>query len=117
MHQHIKVKKPQQGEVMFNRKSALFSIGVVCLSAMLLLCMGGCSKSFFTTQKYLWPPCHDQDEDGYGDPASVSCTFPEYDCNDNNPDAYPNAPELCDNIDNQCPGDTGYGLIDEGCES
>lgn len=38
------------------------------------------------------------------------------DCDDGNPDVYPDAPELCDEIDNQCPGDEGYGEVDEGCE-
>jgi len=37
------------------------------------------------------------------------------DCNDNDIDIYPGAPELCDGIDNQCPGDSGYGAIDENC--
>lgn len=40
------------------------------------------------------------------------------DCNDHDKDIYPGAPELCDQKDNQCPGDLGYGQIDEGitCE-
>jgi hypothetical protein len=37
------------------------------------------------------------------------------DCDDSNPAIYPGATELCDGLDNQCPGDSGYGLIDEGC--
>ena len=37
------------------------------------------------------------------------------DCNDGNADVYPGAPELCDGIDNQCPGDPGHGEVDEGC--
>ncbi len=37
------------------------------------------------------------------------------DCHDNNSTIYPGALEICDGIDNQCPGDTGYGQIDEGC--
>ena len=35
------------------------------------------------------------------------------DCDDTNADVYPNAPELCDGVDNQCPGDPGYGEVDE----
>ena len=35
------------------------------------------------------------------------------DCNDNEAAIYPNAPEICDGVDNQCPGDAGYGEIDE----
>jgi len=37
------------------------------------------------------------------------------DCNDGNSAVYPGAPEACDGIDNQCPGDVGFGLVDEGC--
>ncbi len=29
------------------------------------------------------------------------------------PDVYPGAPEINDGLDNQCPGDTGHGLVDE----
>ena len=56
----------------------------------------------------------DADGDGYGDPASVLCTHPELDCDDNHATVYPGAPELCDGLDNQCAGDAGYGSIDEG---
>ncbi|HUT52341.1 MAG TPA: hypothetical protein VM658_03020, partial [bacterium] len=52
-------------------------------------------------------PCNpDSDGDGSGDAD---------DCQPLNPVVYPGAPELCDSIDNQCPGDPGYGEIDEGC--
>jgi alpha-tubulin suppressor-like RCC1 family protein len=37
------------------------------------------------------------------------------DCEPLNPDVYPGSTELCDGIDNQCPGDAGYGEVDEGC--
>ena len=59
--------------------------------------------------------CIDEDNDGYGDPASTDCIYQELDCDDSNPDIYPNATELCDGFDNQCPGDVGYSDVDEGC--
>ena len=49
--------------------------------------------------------CTDNDQDGYGDPASGVCTYPEYDCNDNDPSIYPGAEETCgDGIDQDCNG-------------
>ncbi|SDP70072.1 matrixin family metalloprotease [Desulforhopalus singaporensis] len=50
--------------------------------------------------------CVDADDDG--SPAY-------HDCNDNDKFIYPKASEICDTQDNQCPGDIGYGDIDEGC--
>jgi hypothetical protein len=63
----------------------------------------------------------DADGDGYGvgDVTHDACALPDgytdndMDCDDSNVDVYPNAPEVCDGVDNQCPGDTGYGEIDE----
>ena len=52
----------------------------------------------------------DADEDTF-----VSDACGGDDCDDGNADIYPGAPELCDVLDNQCPGDAGYGLTDEGC--
>jgi hypothetical protein len=45
-----------------------------------------------------------------GDGDSVTCAS---DCNDADPAVFPGAPEINDGKDNQCPGDAGYGLIDE----
>lgn len=60
--------------------------------------------------------CGDNDGDGYGISGNSDCSYPEIDCNDNNPFVFPGATEICDDgIDNQCPGDPGYGAIDEGC--
>ncbi|MCP4568476.1 MAG: SUMF1/EgtB/PvdO family nonheme iron enzyme, partial [FCB group bacterium] len=53
------------------------------------------------------PAAADTDEDG--DPDNT-------DCSPDNPNIYHGAPELCDLWDNQCSGDTGYGLIDENCD-
>ncbi len=47
----------------------------------------------------------DADHDGF-----TTCD----DCNDSDAHVFPGAPEICDGIDNQCPGDTGYGAVDEG---
>ena len=88
---------------MYSRKTALVWIGIAALSGMFLL------------GQEPWPTCQDGDADGYGDPADPSCTYAELDCDDGNADVYPDAAETCDGIDNQCPGDEGYGVVDEGC--
>jgi hypothetical protein len=46
--------------------------------------------------------------DGDGDPAGTAC-----DCDDTDPATYPGAEEVNDGVDNQCPGDAGYGVADE----
>lgn len=61
----------------------------------------------------------DDDEDGYGDDGQVvqACTQPDGyvelagDCDDSSPETYPQAQELCDNLDNNCDG-----LIDNDAE-
>jgi hypothetical protein len=66
----------------------------------------------------------DIDGDGSGDPSvstvsSCDGSIPEgytadgTDCDDTNAAIHPNAPESNDGMDNQCPGDAGYGVIDE----
>jgi formylglycine-generating enzyme required for sulfatase activity len=57
------------------------------------------------------------DADGDGHYKLTSSNTPNDDCDDNNPTVYSNAPELCDEMDNQCPGDAGYGTVDEGCQA
>jgi hypothetical protein len=48
----------------------------------------------------------DFDNDGYTPEVCCAGGFP--DCNDADPDVHPNAPELCDGVDNDCDG-----LVDE----
>ena len=59
-------------------------------------------------------PCSDDDGDGYY--LEIGCPEP-LDCNDADTGVYPGAPELCDGLDNQCPGDPGDGQVDEGCST
>jgi hypothetical protein len=52
------------------------------------------------------PP--DEDGDGYSTPLCGGT-----DCDDAHAAVHPGAPEINDGLDNQCPGDPGYGSIDE----
>jgi predicted phosphodiesterase len=57
--------------------------------------------------------CVDNDGDGYGNPASPGCTYPEQDCDDTNIDVNPGATEIHNGVDDNCNGE-----IDEGfCET
>jgi hypothetical protein len=50
------------------------------------------------------PDCSDEDSDTF-------CI--QHDCNDSDVSVFPGAPEIQDGTDNQCPGDEGFGLVDE----
>lgn len=77
-----------------------------------LVCLPDCSD-FNTSQCTLPPECNDQDGDGWGDPVSPTCTYPELDCDDNNSSINPGATETCgDGTDYDCDGQdsNGYSL-------
>ena len=59
--------------------------------------------------------CADDDGDAYFSGCDAYTTRSGPDCEDHAAGIFPGAPELCDCIDNQCPGDAGYGVVDEGC--
>ena len=73
---------------------------------------GDCCEDVCEACGYCGSNCVDADGDGYY--SSARCGTAQ-DCNDNDPAIYPGAPELCDDKDNQCPGDSGYGQTDETC--
>ena len=58
--------------------------------------------------------CNDGDQDGFGAPGSALCPGgAREDCDPVNSSVHPGAVEINDGRDNQCPGDAGYGLVDE----
>jgi CSLREA domain-containing protein len=59
-------------------------------------------------------PCPwDPDVDGDGYRQTGDCDGTPADCDDTDPTVFPGAPEVNDGLDNQCPGDFGYRMIDE----
>lgn len=90
------------------------SILILILMAFMIFVFFGNTLETKITGHQLQCAEFDSDGDGfiYKD---VACKI--IDCNDNNASIFPGAPELCDNVDNQCPGDTGYGSKDEGCST
>ena len=48
--------------------------------------------------------CTDVDGDGYGLNGDASCPAPGVDCDDDDPNVYPDAPRICDAKDSDCDG-------------
>ncbi len=71
--------------------------------------------AFTVSAGSIWYPDADADGFGNGNAGTFACTAPSgyvsngFDCNDASATTYPDAPELCDNLDNNC-----NELIDEG---
>ena len=60
------------------------------------------------------PACVDADGDGFSSPAAPPCpAWVPIDCDDTHAKTFPGADEFNDGFDNQCPGEPGYGLVDE----
>ncbi len=76
---------------MFKRRTLPVWFGILLLSSMFLL------------GQESWRVCEDGDGDGYGDPPSEACTFPEPDCDDGNPEVNPGTDEVLRNgLDDDC---------------
>jgi formylglycine-generating enzyme required for sulfatase activity len=74
-----------------------------------LACESSASIDFSAIARFISVP--DYDDDGH-DKEGI---WVGDDCDDSEARVYQGAPEVCDGIDNQCPGDAGYGQVDEGC--
>ncbi|MFM7204136.1 MAG: MopE-related protein [Myxococcota bacterium] len=75
------------------------SSALLCVLGFGLLAFGGACTPYDPADLYETPsapPIPDADEDGYD---------AESDCDDTNNTVYPNAPELCDSLDNDCDAD------------
>ncbi|HEX5045130.1 MAG TPA: hypothetical protein VFV75_19705 [Candidatus Polarisedimenticolaceae bacterium] len=86
--------------------------GYILHFAVALVFANGFETEYVSRSRTVYP-CNpeavfDLDGDGDGPPGYFG-----NDCNDDDDTIYTNAPEINDGRDNQCPGNPGYGSIDE----
>jgi len=109
-------------EVQLGHRLALqvrnYDPSLASLLAMWYECSDRCSHLMTPAGAEL---CTDNDEDGYGDPASGYCDYPDEDCDDTNQYINPGNTEaaygdpMCsDGDDNDCDGD--IDIDDNGCQ-
>lgn len=91
------------GEILEVLLRATGGVGEVSPLALVLATANG---SAVPVDDGLFTVCQDADSD--------DVTLCDGDCDDGDADTYPAAPEVCDGVDNQCAGDSGFGQIDEG---
>ena len=60
-------------------------------------------------------PCTDNDRDGYGNPSSPDCTYPELDCNDSNALIFPTNPNQFCNCEEPYPQGTEESVAADNC--
>lgn len=85
---------------MCKRNTSLIWFGILVLSGLFL--MG--------QETWAPPPCTDNDGDGFGAVATPSCTYPWWDCDDDDADIHPGAVEIAGNgIDENCDGNDVTG--------
>ncbi len=105
-------------EVQMRTRNARHAAHVFWLAvlALVLAGPGGCADDEATSSSVdasAELACVDEDGDGF----AVGPGCGEQDCDDANPDAHPNAPELCGNgKDDDCDGETDEGFENEGAE-
>ncbi len=90
-------------------KKTIF-IAILFLSLLLAV---GCETGPYDCKCDCGKECSDADGDGFYNLRGCGTSV---DCDDGDSAVYPGARELCDGHDNQCPGDDGYGEIDEARE-